>query len=192
MSWWRPSGRGGSIPLHSLYFRGFCDGLTVCRFNDWQNSIGFHGAYMDLLCGGLYMRKLGRFPSVESVSFPDPLTATKSGAKVVYLCRRFYPPFRCPFVWVTSSKYVATKSESETNKNFVQFRGGFRRLAVGLVWSASRPIWCGFPFRVFPLVSSSVCLPLVSVVAVVGCRLRCMVSNVMYNGLLLPSVLALA
>ena len=35
-------------------------------------------------------------------------------------------------------------------------------------------------------------LPVVWVVAVVGCRLRCMASNVTCNGLLLPSVLALA
>ena len=28
------------------FFRGFCDGLTAFRFNDWQNSFGFHGAYM--------------------------------------------------------------------------------------------------------------------------------------------------
>ena len=35
-------------------------------------------------------------------------------------------------------------------------------------------------------------LPVVWVVAVVGCRLRCMVSNVTCNVLLLPSVLAFA
>lgn len=73
--------RGGSIPLHSLYFRGFCDGLTVCRFNDWQNFIGFHGAFMGFFFGGLYMRKLGCVPSVVFRAFLVLLNGNKKRCK---------------------------------------------------------------------------------------------------------------
>lgn len=103
----------GFDSLAPTYFWGFCDGLTVCRFNDWQNFIGFHGAFMGFFFGGLYMRKLGCVPSVVFRAFPCAFAVTKSGAKVVYLCRRFYLSFRCPLLKVVSSKYVATKSENK-------------------------------------------------------------------------------
>lgn len=65
----------------TIFFRGFCYGLTVCRFNDWQNFIGFHGAFMGFFLGGLYMRKLGFIPSVVSVSFPDSFNGNKKRGK---------------------------------------------------------------------------------------------------------------
>ena len=82
-------GLSGSIPLHSLHFRGFA-WLNGRSLNGGANFIGFHGAYMGFFFGGLYRRKLGFILIVDSVPFLYSETATKSGAKVVYLCRQNY------------------------------------------------------------------------------------------------------
>ena len=71
-------------------FLGGLLGLTAVSLNGGANSFGFHGVYMGFFFGGLYRRKLGCFPSVVSVSFPDPLTATKSGTKAVNLCKAVF------------------------------------------------------------------------------------------------------
>ena len=49
-------GRGGSIPLHPHFF-GVLLGLTAVSLNGGVKPFGFHGANMDLLSRGLYMRK---------------------------------------------------------------------------------------------------------------------------------------
>lgn len=134
---------GGSIPLHPHF--GVLLGLTAFSLNGGVKPFGFHGVYMVGFFCGLYRRKLGFIPSVVSVSFPYPLAVTKSGAKVVYLCRRFYLPFPLSLCLGSNCNYVATKSKSETNKNFALLWGGFRcHLAVGL---SGRPLGlfrCGY------------------------------------------------
>ena len=74
---------------HHIFFRGFA-WLNGSTLNGGANLIGFHGAFMVCFFSSLYRRKLGRFLIVHSRAFPDPLTATKSGAKVVNLCRAVF------------------------------------------------------------------------------------------------------
>ena len=71
----------GFDSLAPTYFWGFCDGLTVCSLNGWQNSVGFHGVYMGAFFGGLYRRKLGCVPSVVFRAFPVLLNGNKKRCK---------------------------------------------------------------------------------------------------------------
>lgn len=61
---------GFDSPAPTIFFRGFCYGLTACSLNGWQNPVGFHGAFMDAFLGGLYRRKLGCISYRGFRSFP--------------------------------------------------------------------------------------------------------------------------